>query len=205
MSEPDPLLETLSLQGATLSLPDERKAGLVRKVLDLRTRETGTTRSNVHGWHSARALYEYDDADFRWLVDSIYNASKALLRRTGVDLSASQLGMTECWVNINDAGSWNTPHVHLPNDWAGVFYLSVDEALAHRQPGDIDGDIMFINLLPPTATGSRPAYFGYTPRDGQLFLFPAAQVHMVAPHQAPVPRISVAFNYRLLPANRPPG
>lgn len=176
-----------------------RRQRLVDHILSLRAADKGLNRSNQNGWHSTNDMFATTDPDLRWLIEQIYALSVSCIRQVEGDRFHGDIPMTECWANVNDAGSWNAPHVHLPNEWSGVFYISVEDVPAHRGSDSLDGDILFINPTPTGPQYNRPPFANYTPKNGQMFIFPGYVPHMVAPHRAPTPRISLAFNFKLVP------
>lgn len=175
-----------------------RQAAIVEHILSLREADKGMRRSNQNGWHSSNDLFRTTHPDLAWLVEQIYAVAAPSIRQVEGDRFKGDVPMTECWANINEAGSWNTPHVHLPNEWSGCFYVSVEDAIAGRDEGTLDGDILFMNPMPAGPEYNRPPFANYTPKSGQLFLFPGYTLHMVAPHRSPKPRISIAFNFKLV-------
>lgn len=174
-----------------------RQAAIVDQILALRDADAGIHRSNQNGWHSANDLFRTTQPDLSWLIGRLYEESVLAIRGYEGERFHGDVPITECWANVHEAGGWNVPHVHLPNEWSGCFYVSVDKALADREPGSIDGDLLLINPLPGSPQVNRPPFINVTPADGRLLLFPSYLLHMVAPHGSPHPRISLAFNFRL--------
>lgn len=175
-----------------------RQPEIVAHLLALRAADKGMARSNQGGWHSGNELFRTEHPALRWLIEQIYAIAVPCIRQVEGDRFNGDVPMTECWVNVNDAGSWNAPHVHLPNEWSGCFYVSVEDPGLHREAGSMDGDILFMNPMPAGPEYNRPPFANYTPKNGQLFIFPGYVLHMVAPHRAPAPRISIAFNFKLV-------
>ena len=183
-------------------IPDfaAHQAALVRTCLALRETAPGIRRSNQGGWHSESDLFRTTDPELRWLIEQVGLIGTQLVRHhEGDGAFRGRVVMTDFWININDAGSWNAPHSHLPCEWSGAVYLSVDAALAQRPAGSTDGDILFFDPMPTGPEYGRNPTVNYTPRDGTMFLFPGWLLHMVAPHMATVPRITCAFNFRVVP------
>lgn len=176
---------------------EPRRLRLVEHILAMRDADKGLNRSNQNGWHSTNNIFTTRNPDLRWTIEQIYAVAMPSIRQVEGENFKGEIPMTDCWANVNEAGSWNAPHLHLPNEWSGVFYVSVEDVPAHRDAGAMDGDILFINPTPSAPQYNRPPFTNYTPKNGQMFLFPGYLLHMVAPHRAPVPRISLAFNFRL--------
>lgn len=152
-------------------------------------------RSNQGGWHSIDTLHQSTDPEIHWLTQEILRIGTHSIRRMEGDDFKGKISMTSLWVNINGAGNWNMPHSHLPNEWSGVAYISVNNNGTKQAARD--GDLIFINPLPMGKQFKRPPSISYTPSNGKLFFFPGYLLHMVAPHHDSQDRISVAFNFKL--------
>ncbi len=174
-----------------------RQQRLVQMLLAMRDAQPGIVRSNQGGWHSDDKLHLSGDPDVQWLMQQLLTVASVCVHEFESDRPHGEVVMTTAWANVNDAGSWNSPHMHLPADWSGVFYVSVDESGSSREGPVRDGDIMFFNPMPFGARHKRPTTVNYSPRNGLLLLFPGYLLHMVAPHNAAEPRISISFNLRV--------
>lgn len=175
---------------------NEHQQNLINAFQKLRADDSpDMVRSNQGGWHSLDNLHLSKDPDIHWLTQEILRiGTHSIMRIEGADFKG-KVSMTNLWVNINGAGNWNMPHSHLPNEWSGVAYISVNEVSTKQN--ERDGDLIFINPMPMGKQYKRPASISYTPRNGKLFLFPGYLLHMVAPHNDSADRISVAFNFKL--------
>lgn len=181
-----------------LPLFAERKDRVVEKVLAMRERDTGITRSNQGGWHSADNLHlEQDDEDIRWLMERIGMVSATCIKDFEGEREYYNLRMVGAWVNINEKGQWNAPHQHLPNVWSGVFYVDAGEKSAQAEHGSLEGDILFYDPLPLGKQWRRPPTVSYQATTGNMLLFPSFLTHMVAPYHGDRPRISIAFNLHM--------
>jgi uncharacterized protein (TIGR02466 family) len=163
----------------------------------MRQRETGVQRSNQGGWHSNDRLLFSEDENIKWLMQAILRVASASIHDFEKDREHGNPVMTSAWANVNDIHDWNLPHLHLPADWSGVFYVSVDEAQARTAGQAAPGDILFFN---PTPMGDRHKRFctiSYAPKNGLLLLFPSYLMHMVTPQASAEPRISISFNIRV--------
>ena len=105
------------------------------------------------------------------------------------ELEKTNMGMVcESWVNINEPGSKNEVHSHKPHMFASVYYLN----------GTGTGKVRFHNesnllndcsvLSPFVRKG------GYTPKDGDLILWPAWVPHEVEVNTSDRQRINVTSN-----------
>lgn len=178
---------------------DEHRQALVEECLALRASDANVAKSNRGGWHSEETLFKSEHPSVKWMVRNVFEASVAAVRQIGQHPPDQQMVMSGCWININEAGDWNAPHLHLPDIWSGVFYIDVNAGSAASRKSDNDGDIIFINPMPLGNKLGRPAAKSRRPANGKMFLFPSYLLHMVAPHFDTRPRISVAFNMKFNP------
>ena len=174
-----------------------RRELLIDTFLKMRESDTGIVRSNLGGWHSDDDLHRNADENIQWLLRSILTIASVCINDFEKDREHGDIVMTSAWVNVNDTHNWNAPHMHLPADWSGVFYVSVDETSHDPNLTVQPGDIMFFNPMPFGARHKRPTTVNYTPKNGLLLLFPSYLLHMVSPHISTEPRISISFNIRV--------
>ena len=102
--------------------------------------------------------------------------------------------MLAAWANVNLQGAWNTPHMHLPAQWSGVFYVDLGDMDASLPLGEQDGNILFFDPLQLGERFKRSPTHAMPPQAGGMLLFPAYLNHMVIPYAGKAPRISIAFN-----------
>ncbi len=111
----------------------------------------------------------------------------------GLNETECQMDVGNMWLNINDKGAWNAPHLH-PGCWySGVFYIRAD-----GDEGDIsfiDKDIKVVQDCPMHPRTRQEVNF--TPISGELILFPSGTMHMVKPNLTEKDRYSVSFNMRV--------
>jgi uncharacterized protein (TIGR02466 family) len=184
---------------------EEHREALVAYCLAQRAADPGRARSNQNGWHSQNDQYRSKDPEMAWLVKLVGEVGGGCIRQMEGPAFTGDVFMTDMWINVNEAGAWNAPHVHLPNEWAGVVYIAAEHSVEGRNDTSMDGDILFFNPMPVGHQYHRPATISYSPKNGTMFLFPGYLLHMVAPHRSPQPRISVAFNFHLKPKAAPAG
>lgn len=178
---------------------DEHQPALIEEFLAMRERDASVAKSNQGGWHSPETLFQSKHPSVVWMVRTLFEATVAAVRQVGMHPEDEHLAMTGCWANINEAGDWNAPHLHLPDVWSGVFYVDVNAPQGAQRRSENDGDLIFVNPMPLGNKLGRPATRARKPRNGTMFLFPSYLLHMVAPHFDDKPRISVAFNMKFKP------
>ncbi len=125
--------------------------------------------------------------------------------RAGVFTPKSELkGMSfeKIWVNHQQKGEWNPPHVHS-GDFSMVGYCQVPEELKNEwkfenQKGQdpVGGKIQW-NY--GTSAPHNTTVFGpIIPEEGVLYIFPAWLLHFVFPFNSDVTRISFSTNCHLI-------
>ena len=170
----------------------ERQAAIVNSVLKLRDGDEGLVRSNARGWHSSEDLHLSADDDLAWLMARLKEVSIDCIEGFEAGRAHGEAHILAAWANVNEYGAWNMPHMHLPAQWSGVFYVTMgdDPEVAEDQ----EGGILFFDPLPLGEIFKRPPYVAMSPQAGTMLLFPAYVNHMVAPYYGEAPRISIAFN-----------
>ena len=179
-----------------------RQSRLIEIVYEKKEKDQGVTRSNQGGWHSDQDFHLLEYPEVKWLNEKIRNIALTGLRHVKGTIQDVDVQLVACWANINQAGAWNSPHHHLPLDWSGVVYISVEQAKSD-QPGFIrEGDFILFDPLPMGNQFGRPGTVRYEPKDGKIMFFPSYMMHMVAPHYSETPRISLSFNLKLVERKR---
>ena len=106
----------------------------------------------------------------------------------------STLRITQSWINLNPTTTSHHTHSHFNSVLSGIFYIQVNEEtgdihfhrphLQSRQIMDVITDWNKYNF--------QTVYF--TPKNGDLFLFPSTLMHAVSVNKSPINRISLSFN-----------
>lgn len=173
------------------------KDSVVEHINDLRQQDQGIRRSNQGGWHSKGNFHQTEHPESQWLIKRLYEISTACVRDFEEDRKFQHLLMREAWININQNGEWNAPHIHLPSQWSGVFYVDAGQPVVD-DPDVYEGMILFFDPLPLGAEWKRPPTITFKPQTGHMLLFPSFLNHMVAPYFGKSPRISLAFNFEVV-------
>lgn len=113
-----------------------------------------------------------------------------------------RMSFEKIWVNHQQKGEWNPPHVHS-GDFSMVGYCQVPEELKNEwkfenQKGQdpVGGKIQW-NY--GTSMPHNTAVFGpVTPEEGDIYIFPAWLLHFVFPFNSDVTRISFSTNCHLI-------
>jgi uncharacterized protein (TIGR02466 family) len=176
---------------------NERLEQLARDLmLDERN---STRRTNQGGWHYAFDLFQLEDpviAEFRHHMEQHVRGYLNHFRppeRRNRDRFRLQ-----GWMNVNQAGHENTLHCHPGCFLSASYYVKV--------PPDMSGgDIVFRDPRGPAVAmyetpGIDLPWVGsgmgmpFSPRAGQLLIFPAWLEHRVERFNGSGARISIAFN-----------
>ena len=101
----------------------------------------------------------------------------------------------QVWINVNEAGDWNSPHIHPGASLSVVVYIQVDENT---------GSIVFTNgywpiqhypKIPfPSTRSLLKTTETYVPEQGMFLAFPSWVTHHVEPSKSTLTRISLAAN-----------
>jgi uncharacterized protein (TIGR02466 family) len=173
---------------------------LLAAIAERRKTEDGVKVSNEFGWHSRNDLFIRPEPAFKTIARNITNALLNIIRETtpGFDLAVHDVE-GEGWVNVSERGAFNTPHAHGEYLWSGVYYVNTPETSSPKS-----GMLEFIDPRRGANVGGnlRPAIFSpkfqIRPRSGLLLIFPSYLLHWVYPNQEEAPRVSIAFNAKIV-------
>lgn len=104
--------------------------------------------------------------------------------------------ITCSWSMLHDKGDYSGEHYHQNSLISGIVYLNVDE-----QSGSVvfkrDWQTLFPNAVSPEFNAFN-AYncdtVGFTPKNGELYLFPSFLKHNVTASESDIDRRCIAFN-----------
>lgn len=193
---PIPLF-AIPLFSGVVSDAAEHREGLIRLIQEHRERSPGVVRSNRNGWHSGDDFMDLDDPHLRWVLGTVNRFATGALARYYNGWAHHEIRPGRYWANVLDKGGWNAPHHHVPNHWSGTYYVRVGEL--GTPPHDLSGMIEFLNPNPSMALFGRSGNYAIAPREGMILLFPSSLVHLVHPHIGESARISIAFNFDVVP------
>jgi uncharacterized protein (TIGR02466 family) len=124
------------------------------------------------------------------LVQFFYASLRSFIEAQGQDVP--EIGITQCWLNVNRPGERHHRH-HHPNSFiSGVYYLDSSPdagSIAFHRPGLLE--------LEPARLRGTPFTFDIwkeLPATGRLLLFPSRLEHSVEPNQSGRDRLSISFN-----------
>lgn len=179
---------------------------LIQLMNDRRAQSPGIAKSNLNGWHSETNFHLINHAAIHWLNQEIGSMAEDCIATLHPELKNFSIVMETCWANILGHGGWNAPHNHYPAQWSGVYYVDAEkqsQADTKKTNQKIktavkDGKIDFLNPIPIAAGFGLPSSVSYTPKNGQMLIFPAMLQHMVHPHFKDTERYSIAFNLNIV-------
>jgi hypothetical protein len=169
--------------------------GLRTSVLEeMRSKKVANEqRSNIGGWQSDRDLHTKSGSDtpFHKLLAELFASFSAPIVEY-INACCTELHLptnknydwnyTGAWFNVSSTGGYNAPHTHPLNIISAVYYV-----YAEPPPEDhpFSGRIDFYSEAGDT-------YF--TPKPGNLILFPSDMLHFAHPYYGTGERISMSFN-----------
>ncbi|MES2644893.1 MAG: TIGR02466 family protein [Myxococcota bacterium] len=201
MTPADPLAPTplfsFPLFSSLISGFEAHRDPLVAHILDLRRANPGLVRSNRNAWHSGPELAATPNEHLAWLLQKVTKFGRLALAKHHDNWASTELQLGGCWANVLERGGWNAPHHHFPCQWSGVYYVSV--GTLGTRAGDPGGMIEFLNPTPWQSVIGQGGNFVYGPKDGLMLLFPGSLQHFVHPHDTDDIRVSIAYNFNVVP------
>jgi len=184
---------------AVLDGHEQRRKAFIKLIMDEKAKHPGIKKSNQNAWHSENNLHHWNDDNVRWLNKQIGEFGMTCLKNFGKMPPRFDLVLHSAWANVCGVGGWNAPHNHIPNHWSGVYYINVEEPGPPPDKGDKSGMIEFLNPIQLGSFFGLPTGISYRPKNGQIFFFHSALMHLVHPHFTDFDRISIAFNLDVIP------
>ncbi|MBA2319831.1 MAG: hypothetical protein H0V89_01640 [Deltaproteobacteria bacterium] len=193
---PTPLF-AFPLFSSLVNAADQHKGPLVSEILALKAQIPGVKRSNRNAWHSGDEFVARHSNHVDWVLGNGLTFAKKALGRYYGDWAALDLKIGHFWANVVGKEGWNAPHHHFPTHWSMVYYIQVGKVGTSSE--DMNGMIEFLNPTPWQAVWNRSGNFAMAPKDGLFILFPASLLHFVYPYTGDEPRVSMAWNFNVVP------
>ncbi len=133
---------------------------------------------------------------FARLQRSLDRHVAAFVRSLELDLTARELAMTDCWVNIMPRGTVHGLHLHPLSTISGTYYVKTPRGCPGLKIEDPRLDRMM--AAPPRRAGAGRAnrpWVELAAEAGGVLLFESWLRHEVPANPAPAERISISFNY----------
>lgn len=194
MSE-NPLLQTFATPVYQRVLPGTEAVnkGLRELILSRMPADWQPSRSVMGGWHSGLDFFNWGGQDVaqltHWVQQGVGEMSRECLRGKLQGAEVTLFG----WANVLFDGGFNKVHDHGEYTWSGVYY--VDKGDAGDDPNN--GILEFIDPRSGVAEAMKKVV-RIQPTAGGLVIFPGWLKHYVLPYRGSDPRISVAFNVKIL-------
>lgn len=173
-------------------------ATLLAEINERRKHEVGVKKSNRHGWHSRKDLFDRPEPAHRELAQSLSTFIASATKRLNPDADFAKIEMVcEGWINVNPSGGYNAPHDHPGAFWSGAYYVSMPP----NAPDDPDGGAIeflahrpasfFVDIMRGPMSSDK---IRFHPTEGMALIFPGTIKHWVFPHHAEAERVTIAFN-----------
>lgn len=178
---------------SNIGTPEQRK-DLYNQIKQEQASGNCTNNSNYGCWRSEAKFNNID-----WLLNEVvalYKHADQIYKSEngGKDVfNVSGKTYLNYWTNVNQPGSRNVIHAHKDAHFSCVYYLQSEGTgdLRLINPSNMLGDCNF------SAPFARDFY--YTPKDGDLILWPAWVPHEVEPNLSNQERINVVFDIGSVP------
>lgn len=167
---------------------------LKNKALSLAKENNGRVVSNINGFQSNE--FKMNDP----LVNKFYFEILPVIQQyvTLFQISCNyDTNLNNLWYNVNGKYSYNHNHSHAGCAISGVYYLNTPENcgdICFDNPDRTMQAIPFYNGPFKQYNEFNSDFFGITPKEGLMILFPSHIFHRVDMNNSDENRISVAFN-----------
>ena len=140
-----------------------------------------------------------DNIKFSFVRDIILEHTDIFTREYMRIDNSITFSIENSWITVHGKGDYAQPHRHNNSVFSGIMYLDVDEA---------SGDLCFHNEY----SGSNTPYpstmplpvsdynifnsleWKFTPKSGDIFIFPSGLIHSVSPSASDNTRYCLSFN-----------
>jgi len=141
-------------------------------------------------WQSHQLMHEESELDP--LMSCINSAVQKVLRY--LNIGATDIEVTGCWANVNNAGALHRMHSHPNNYLSGVYYVRAPSGANTINFHDPRPQANIIRPPVTQLTGQNTDQVVIEVTDGTLLLFPSYITHSVDANDSSELRISVSFN-----------
>lgn len=118
----------------------------------------------------------------------------------GWDMAGFRLELSALWVNILAEGGVHPGHIHPGSVISGTVYVAMPEGASRLRLEDPRLAMMMAAPQPRDDAAEAQRRFVYlAPAPGDVLMWESWLRHEVTAHESETPRVSISFNYGLLP------
>ena len=178
---------------------DLEKEALIKLAYKMKSKEPSQEKTNVGGYQT-RGIKKSNE--FLNLVAKLQQNINENLNTYQYDCKLD-INVGNAWLNINNKGHSNKPHVHPLSEFACVYYLKTPKDCGniilikdsfYRMDGIADLPAKETNIL------NCDSFF-IEPRENRFVMFPGYVEHLVEKNNSNEDRISLSFNLSVRPHN----
>ena len=153
--------------------------------------EGGVIKSNEGGWQSSSSLEQgVFKRHNQYVCDRIHDTLPLEI--------TDRYGIQSVWATVNAPGDFNWPHFHTEALLSGVMWIKISPTSGNIRFENPNEYIESPNILRTTEKTQIETKnilaMEYSPREGEMMIFPAWLKHAVLPNRSTSDRISLAFN-----------
>jgi len=173
------------------------KEALIKLVYKIKSREPSQQKTNVGGYQTKGMK---DSIEFQNLIGKLQTIITENIHTYAFDCQLD-IKVKNAWLNINNKGNKNRPHVHPCSEFACVYYLKTPQdcgnlVLLKNSTYRMDG----IADLPAKETNVLNCdSFFIQPEENRFVMFPGYVEHLVEKNNSNEDRISLSFNLSVTP------
>lgn len=120
----------------------------------------------------------------------------AFAKAQGWATKGMRLEMNSLWMNVMPRGTYHTLHLHPHSVISGTYYVSTPKGSVSLK---LEDPRMNYYMAAPLRVRGPQMYHHIAPKAGQFVMFESWLRHEVPPNQSKDPRVSLSFNYSLVP------
>ena len=166
---------------------------LIKFSKEVQKNEKSVFKTNRGGFQTSPDIEKYNKPIFNHLYSIIF---KLAGKFSGIYNLNKPIKYGNAWININTPYSFNALHTHPKAIISAVFYIKVPKnsgQIIFRRPEKLIGYLDDDDIHMYNSFNAFSQIF--TPKENQLFLFPAWLEHEVSQNLSKQDRISLAINF----------
>jgi len=155
----------------------------------------GVIKSNSNGWHSPDGFHMQDLPAVKKLNQLFYSSIGNYIQQYDkkFDLTHFNIKLMS-WANLNNLGGGNITHLHPNSLISGTYYVKVPAQNVPKIRFYNTSGIQYLKNISDLGRSFAQGAFSFTPKEGDLILFPSNIFHSVDTNQNDEERVSIAFN-----------